>query len=271
MTTYPWFKVMASDVLADEDFASWSLEERGAYFTLLCMAWQAGSIPASHTALARLVRVDGADMARTLSAVGRKFIEHPTDKDRLVSPMLEAQLDVIKALSDKRSKVGTIGAKARWQTHKFAMANGWQTDAIKSKSKEEEETTETNGRSLLPLAEGSRGRAKAPSKADPRHQATIAAWLSTFKTLLGREYTMVNPGKDGAAGKRLLKSTPDTDVAEIERRMRIALTDPWFQRSGDLAMFCSKWNAFASLVGGVSVNATAPRMMRLAGEPPGEG
>jgi hypothetical protein len=149
MDGYPWFKVVAADLLASEQFCLWSMEERGAYLTLMCMAWKEGSIPSSYSDLAKLVRLDASDMNRLLSGIRSRFNPHPTDPSRLIAPELDAQRDANKVLSDKRAKAGKAGADGRWHPDgkriPLPLANGCQTDAnqnqSQSQSKEEEETT----------------------------------------------------------------------------------------------------------------------------------
>ena len=53
----PWFKMYARDFLAAEDVTLMSLDERGAYITLMCYAWNDGSLPSDDAKLARLCGV----------------------------------------------------------------------------------------------------------------------------------------------------------------------------------------------------------------------
>lgn len=118
MAGLPWFKVYARDMLADSRFSSWTLEERGAWMTLLCHNWHDGAIPAGLTAQARLLHVDAADMSRIWSAIGDRFSPHPTDPGLLVSPRLEEERDKADQLIAKRADAGGKGATARWQKQK---------------------------------------------------------------------------------------------------------------------------------------------------------
>jgi uncharacterized protein YdaU (DUF1376 family) len=155
MDGYPWFKVVAADLLANEQFSLWSMEDRGVYLTLMCMAWREGSIPASRSDLARLLRVDPSDMERHMSAIRSRFNPLPGDPTRLCAPELDAQREANRAVSDKRSAAGKAGADARWHPDEIENGNRmplpsesdgnpeWQTDAIKSQSQSqiEKETT----------------------------------------------------------------------------------------------------------------------------------
>jgi uncharacterized protein YdaU (DUF1376 family) len=110
----PFFPIYAAEMLADGRFQGWSLEERGAWVTLLAYAWNDGSIPAAHTQLARLLRVESGEMARIWSAIGDRFAAHPTEQGRLISPRLEDERDKAVQIGRKRAAAGREGAKARW-------------------------------------------------------------------------------------------------------------------------------------------------------------
>jgi hypothetical protein len=87
------------------------------------------------------------------------------------------------------------------------------------------------------------GTAKAPIPKDPRHQRTVELFVRLWsETRAGGPYVFVG-GRDGLAVKRLLAIPGATD-AEIERRMRRALADPFFQRAGHLAYFVSRWSNY---------------------------
>jgi uncharacterized protein YdaU (DUF1376 family) len=105
----------------------WSLEERGAWFTLVMTNWIEGSLPSDQTALARLLRVDAAAMRGLWSAIGSRFIPHLDFPGRLTSPRLEVERERAVGLVTKRSAAGTKGAIARWnkgkQHHSKRIAN----------------------------------------------------------------------------------------------------------------------------------------------------
>lgn len=114
----PFFPLYAAETLADGRFQGWNLEERGAWLTLVCCAWNDGDIPAAQSVLARLLGVGPGDMARIWSAIGDRFIEAPGKPGRLISPRLETERDKAEGLSKLRAEAGTKGAKARWDSKK---------------------------------------------------------------------------------------------------------------------------------------------------------
>lgn len=114
----PFFPVYAAETLADGRFQGWSLDERGAWMTLLCYCWNDGSIPAGMTALSRLLHVESGEMARLWSAIGDRFVAIPGDPSRLTSPRLEDERDKAQTIGRIRSGAGKKGANARWHTEK---------------------------------------------------------------------------------------------------------------------------------------------------------
>jgi hypothetical protein len=114
----PFFPLYAAETLADGRFQGWNLEERGAWITLLCCAWNDGDLPAAQTTLARLLGVGPGDMARIWSAIGDRFAEAPGVPGRIVSPRLEEERDKALSLGRIRAEAGEKGARARWDAGK---------------------------------------------------------------------------------------------------------------------------------------------------------
>lgn len=118
MANLPWFKVYAAETLSDERFQGWTVDERGAWFTLLLTAWREGSIPGDMASLARLLHVDASAMRSLWSAIGDRFIPHPDVPGRLTSPRLEMEREDAEKLREKKSEAGKKGATSRWETEK---------------------------------------------------------------------------------------------------------------------------------------------------------
>lgn len=118
MACLPWFKVYAAETLSDERFQGWTMDERGAWFTLILIAWREGSIPGDQTSLAKLCHVDANAMRSLWSAIGDRFIPHPDFPGRLTSPRLEVEREGAEKLREKKSEAGKKGATSRWETEK---------------------------------------------------------------------------------------------------------------------------------------------------------
>jgi uncharacterized protein YdaU (DUF1376 family) len=118
MSSLHWMKIFPRETLSDANFAGWSLEERGAWLTLVLHAWVEGSLPSDETSLARLLHVDHGTMRGLWSALGSRFIPHPDKPGRITSPRLEKEREAAMALAEKRGTAGRAGATSRWDKEK---------------------------------------------------------------------------------------------------------------------------------------------------------
>lgn len=85
---------------------------------------------------------------------------------------------------------------------------------------------------------------------DPRHRPFIDKFYDLWGQLRGGRYE-VQP-KDARAVSGFLRSHPDTDMAEWERRLRLAFADSFFARTGSIAFFVSRWVNYDRVVSLVS-------------------
>lgn len=80
-----------------------------------------------------------------------------------------------------------------------------------------------------------------PEGAVNDHAWMIDLFCRLWNEKRGSRY-LVQGAKDGAAVKRLLAT--GVERGEIERRIRVALEDPFFARAGSIALFVSGWNGY---------------------------
>ena len=114
-----WFKFYPQDWLASATASGLSLAERGAYMTLLCVAWEHGGIPADTKRLAVMLGVSRQEFEELWGGLHAKWREHPDDPKRLVNPRQEDVRASQQRLYDARSEAGRLGGKAkRKQTSK---------------------------------------------------------------------------------------------------------------------------------------------------------
>lgn len=109
----PAFQFYPGDFLSDENVAAMSLEERGAYITLLCYCWKEGSIPAETKRIARLLGVRSQVITRLWPGLEPCFREASGKPGRLVNPRLERERRKQVARRKKLSEAGKKGADAR--------------------------------------------------------------------------------------------------------------------------------------------------------------
>lgn len=89
MNKPPAFQFYAADFLVDARVKLMSLEERGAYVTLLAHAWIEGRLPRELPRLAKLCDVSVADMERIWPAVAPCWA--PAGSDSIINPRLEKE------------------------------------------------------------------------------------------------------------------------------------------------------------------------------------
>ena len=108
----PAFQFYAKDFLTDGNVAGMSLQERGAYITLLCLCWQEQRLTTDEARLANMVGVPRALWRKLAPAVLRCF---RSADGYITHPRLDAEREKQAAFRELSSKRGTAGASARWQ------------------------------------------------------------------------------------------------------------------------------------------------------------
>lgn len=87
----PAFQFYPKDFLTDGNVTGMSLQERGAYITLICLCWLDGSIAAEPSKLARSCGVPLTAFRRLWPALEPCFRASGSDAARLVHPRLEKE------------------------------------------------------------------------------------------------------------------------------------------------------------------------------------
>lgn len=108
----PAFPFYATDFLSDAPVMAMTLEERGAYITLMCVAWTEQGIPDDHKKLAKLLRVSTRKFAEIWEAM--EVCWEASGSGRLVSPKMERIREEMRGRSVAASANGKKGAKKRW-------------------------------------------------------------------------------------------------------------------------------------------------------------
>ncbi len=108
----PAFPFYATDFLSDAPVMAMTLEERGAYITLLCIAWTEQGVPDDHRKLAKVLRVSPRRFADIWESM--EVCWETDGEGRLVSPRMERIRTEMRARSETAKKAGKKGAKKRW-------------------------------------------------------------------------------------------------------------------------------------------------------------
>src|SRR3990167_1578952 len=107
----PAFQFYPKDFLTDGNVAVMSLEERGAYITLLCLCWQECSLPNDTKRLAQIVGVPQRIFLRIWPAIKVCFTQR--DDGRFIQGRLEKERAKQDAYRRRQSDAGKASAAAR--------------------------------------------------------------------------------------------------------------------------------------------------------------
>jgi len=102
----PAFQFYPKDFLTDGNVAGMSLQERGAYITLLCLCWLEGSLPSDLGRLANHVGVPRATVVKLWPALARCFRPSDTEEGRLIHPRLELERQKQEEYRRRQSDAG---------------------------------------------------------------------------------------------------------------------------------------------------------------------
>jgi uncharacterized protein YdaU (DUF1376 family) len=111
----PAFQFYPNDFLSDANVIVMSLQERGAYITLMCVCWQQGTLPASVEHLARLCGCPLVAFRRIWPAVSPCF-RTMANGERLMHPRLEKERKKQRAFHRRQSDNGRQGGRPRKPT-----------------------------------------------------------------------------------------------------------------------------------------------------------
>lgn len=261
MAGLPWFKVYAAETLSDERFQGWDVDERGAWFTLVCVAWREGSIPGDQGSLARLLHVDGSRMRLLWSAIGDRFTPHPDYPGRLTSPRLEMEREDAERVSERKSAAGRKGATSRWETAKRENGRRMRVPspgdaAVVANDSDKGRADTRQGKAVQPPAEADRTdllprpttplvaflRETYPDISDP--WASEAAWTKAYprvdllaEALKARAWEVSNPKNAKKDHARFLNGWFGRVKVEPLRQRNVGDLGcdliPWYQRLTD--------------------------------------
>ena len=121
MERSPAFQFYPADFLSDPNVAGMSLQERGAYITLICLCWKDGSLPLEDERLARMVGLPLSNWRKLAPIVVGCFT---TVDGRLVHRRLDKERQKQLAFQAEQQVKGKAGAEARWAEHRKRKADG---------------------------------------------------------------------------------------------------------------------------------------------------
>jgi uncharacterized protein YdaU (DUF1376 family) len=228
----PAFQWYPRDFLSDGNVIVMSLQERGAYITLISHCWLDGSISDEPIRLARLCGVPLTAFRKLWPALERCFRPHPDEPGRLVHPRLEKERQKQEEHRADRSESGKRGAKSRWQKHGSAI-----TPAMAQPSS-------AHGSAIvLPMAKNGSASASASAKNHPTKQDGSTPpppprgdgradwlWQEWRRLMLETRGISLSPNPKGTDIPVLTEATDmvaedDRLLAALERFMRLSKDD----------------------------------------------
>jgi uncharacterized protein YdaU (DUF1376 family) len=133
-TKSPAFQFYPNDFLADPNVVVMSLQERGAYITLLCLCWQPDGLPSDGHQLARMCGVPVTVFRKLWPALERCFRPHPTDQSRLIHPRLEKEREKQETYRRRQSDRGRMGGRPKNPDDSGNKASAFETESRKKAS-----------------------------------------------------------------------------------------------------------------------------------------
>ncbi len=109
-----YFRWFPAEVESDEFYTSLTDTQRGFFHRCLNLAWRNGaSLPSSKISRMKLLRVSASYEARMWRCVGKGFVEHPNDPQRLVNPKQWEEWEHATSKSSKATAAAKSGAEQR--------------------------------------------------------------------------------------------------------------------------------------------------------------
>lgn len=99
----------------------WSGDQQGLYLLLLMHQWASGPLPPDPKEICRLIRAEWKWFSKLWPVVKSKFVE---TSDGFINERLEEHRLKSKAISEKRSKAGSAGAKTKWEDEAPSKMHG---------------------------------------------------------------------------------------------------------------------------------------------------
>jgi len=125
MGALPYFKFYVSDWRGGVE--ALTLEERGAFITLLAWSWENGPLPTEKTRLATLLGITVPKFTRLWRTLGEFWVDSEVG---WINERLELERAKLADQHEGLAKAGKKGAERRWSAYRLAkaQANGQAID-----------------------------------------------------------------------------------------------------------------------------------------------
>lgn len=225
----PAFQFYPKDFLSDSNVSGMSLQERGAYITLLCICWIDGSLPIAADRLANMVSTPLKQFAKFWPALAACFVERD---GRYVHPRLEREREKQAEHRRSQSAKGSRGAEKRWQRDGTGIA-----PAIAQAIPDDGSAVCSLQKTPNPLAGAVEGgpQSKVPLMPDSlvvdaalseQAAAFLERWHDVYANARSGAFYQFAPGRDWPKAIELVHAWPDVP--------RLALMADVFLRRSDI-------------------------------------
>ena len=219
----PAFQFYANDFLSDANVVVMSLQERGAYITLICYCWQQGGLPNDVAYLARLCGVPVTAFRRFWPAVERCF--RATDDGRLAHP----KLDRIRQDQNDYRRRQSDASRKRWDKPQPSTGNPTASERDIPPSSRRESSSSSS--SIFDLRKKEK---QASPSADDVLSERAGRFLERYQALYTKHrhgaHYLLRPHLDFPKAKELCAVWPDERLDKLATVF--LLTDHKFAEEG---------------------------------------
>ena len=232
----PAFQFYPTDFLAGS-VATYSLEERGAYITLLAFDWSLNGLPNDEKTLAKLCGISSRAFAKVWAILGEQF--DPGDDGRLRNPRLQAEREKQLSYSRAMSENGSKGGRPRKPRESRGKADGKPDESTPSLSSN---TTTTSSVADAPKGDdASQDTASAPLS-KPRRKGEPAPFMATFAPVWKAAYGGAMPQGSATALRPVVKELGEEEAV----RRFAAYCKATGGQYASVSKFCQTHGAYAT-------------------------
>ncbi len=191
----PAFQFYPNDFLSDANVIVMTLQERGAYITLLCLCWQQGGLPSDVEKLSRLCGTPAVTFRRLWPAIAPCF-RTVADGTRLMNPRLEKERKKQRLFRKSQSDKGKLGGRPKKPELSSEKATGFENE---SRTLREVKAEKSSSSSVFDLrTSSSEKRENAPPARKPLSPSSDSTLTERAGAFIERYQALYTKHRKGA-------------------------------------------------------------------------